>query len=233
MSEQNDIIPLEENRVYFLFRRGQKEHIQALYEEGYVYINTIDFIRQCDDNKERSDEDDGISYRHFLGDGKVTFYDLGKEINTDGITMEAINIISKNDNELKGNIYCLTGIYSEDLFGEREDITIDTKSFGDTVLLIHSPSKFLDRIFQALEKEDFKNYEAKKVHYYKNDYSGNIGFFKKHERFKPQREFRIFIQNDKNSEIKLKIGSLEDIASINSNIISFKYTDGKEQIIKI
>jgi len=58
---------IEENKLYFLFKRGQKEHISALYNEGEVYINSIDFIRKCDSNEDRTDEDDGLLYREYLG----------------------------------------------------------------------------------------------------------------------------------------------------------------------
>jgi hypothetical protein len=72
MKKPNTVIPIEDNRVYFLFRRGKYEHIKALYEEGEVYINSIDFIRTCDNNEERADKDDGIFYRDFIREAKIT-----------------------------------------------------------------------------------------------------------------------------------------------------------------
>lgn len=232
-TDTNNIIPIEEKKVYFLFKRGLKEHIQALYENGEVFINSIEFIRNCDNNEERSDEDDGIYYRRFLGDGEVTMCNIGKDINNNGVTFSAIDITEKTDYEEKGNIYCLTGIFSDHLSGDRKDLIFNTKSFGESIILIHSPNKFLNRLFKALIKEGYKDFKSNKVAYYDNSYSGEVGFFKKHEKFRSQNEYRIYIPNKNNEPIKLNIGSLKDIAVMDKNLLKLKYTDNKEQIISL
>jgi hypothetical protein len=58
--KENEIEEIKENTLYFLYRRGEPKHIQALYENGDLYINTIDSIRKCDQNEDRSDAYDGI-----------------------------------------------------------------------------------------------------------------------------------------------------------------------------
>lgn len=233
MKKPNTIIPIEDNRVYFLFRRGKHEHIKALYEEGEVYINSIDFIRTCDNNEERADKDDGIFFRNFIGEAKITICEEDKDLDKDGLTMESFNVVLKNDHEEKGNIYCLTGIYSQHLSGDRNHFTFETKSFGDSIILIHNPKEFLSRLFAALKEHGYSNFQSNKVYYYNNDYSGNIGFFRKHERFKHQSEYRIFAPNSKDEPIKIKIGSLKDIASLNTAIMKLNYDDGKEQLIRL
>jgi hypothetical protein len=233
MKEPNTIIPIEENRVYFLFRRGNREHIKALYEEGEVYINSIDFIRTCDNNEERADKDDGIFFREFIGEAKITICEVGKDFEKDGFTMDTPDLVMKNDHKEKGNIYCLTGIYSDHLSGDRNDITFETKSFGESIILIHNPKEFFDRLFATLKKSGYSNFESGKVSYYSNDFSGNVGFFRKHERFKHQSEYRIFIPNLKDEPIKIKIGSLKDIASVETGIMKLKYNDDKEQFIRL
>jgi hypothetical protein len=233
MKKDQNIIHIEENRLYFLFRRGQEEHIKALYEKGEVYINSIDFIRKCDNNDERTDADDGIYFRKYIGEAKITLCEVGKDLDKDGITIDSSNVVFKNDHQEKGNIYCLTGIYSEHLSGDRNDITFETKSFGESIIFIHNPKEFLNRLFTALKEKGYADCNSDKVHYYENDFSGNIGFFKKHERFKPQSEYRIFVPNSKDEAIKVSIGSLEDIASFNTGILKLKYSDEKEQLIRL
>lgn len=225
-------IPIENNRVYFLIRRSKDEFIRALYEEGEIYINSIDFIRNCDDNQERSDKDDGIFARKYVGEAKIQFCEVGKDLDKDGFTLNSTNVVLKQDHKEKGNIYCMTGIYSEHLTGDRNDITFDTKSFGESTILIRSPKKFLDRLFTSLKKHGYSNFISGKVTYYNNDFSGNVGFFKKHERFKDQSEFRIFIPNPKDEPIRIYIGSLKDIAILNPGDLKFTYTDQKEQLIQ-
>jgi hypothetical protein len=233
MKKPHTIIPIEDNRLYFLFRRGKHEHIKALFEEGEVYINSIDFIRTCDNNEERADKEDGIFFRNYIGEAKIIVCEVGKDLNKDGLTMDSSNVIFKNDHEEKGNIYCLTGIYSEHLSGERKDFTFETKSFGDSTILIHNPKEFIDRLFAVLKELGYTNFESSRVSYYNNDYSGNVGFFRKHERFKHQSEYRIFIPNLKHEPIKIKIGSLKDIASFNTAIMKLRYDDEKEQLIRL
>ena len=171
-------------------RRGKHEHIKALYEDGEVYINSIDFIRTCDNNEERADKDDGIYFREFIGEAKITICEVGKDLDKDGLTMDSFNVVFKKDHKEKGNIYCLTGIYSEHLSGDRNDFTFENRSFGESTILIHNPKQFLDRLFAALGGHGYSNFESHKVAYYNNDYSGNVGFS----------------ENTKGSNIKASIG---------------------------
>lgn len=231
MEHKNEIIPIEENRLYFLFKRGKEEHIKALYEKGEVYISHIDYIRNCDENEDRSYKDDGINYRNFFGEATIKMCDVGDDIEKNEFTLKTDNLVLKQDNEVKGNIYCLTGIYSDDLMNDRSEIRYKTQSFGDSLILIYKPRIFLERIFGELQKLGYKNYKANKVLYYGDDYSGKVDFFRKHEKFKTQKEYRIFIPNERNEPIKLNIGSLEDIAKMNEGVLKLTYTDEKEQLI--
>lgn len=49
MSKKSDIT------LFILFRRGKSDHIQNLLTKGEIYINPIEYIRNCDENEERSD----------------------------------------------------------------------------------------------------------------------------------------------------------------------------------
>ncbi len=217
-----------------LFRRGKAEYIKALYEKGEIYLNTIDFIGKCDQNADRTDPNDGISNRLFLGDVKVRMCDVGKDINKEGIILDANSCVMIEDTEQKGNIYCLSGIFSEHLMGERNDIQFDTKSFGESIILIYKPKDFINRVMHNLKESGYDNMIFSKVSYYPNEYSGSIGMFRKHEKFKAQNEFRIFVPNGKNTPIKINIGPLSDIAYIENNTFqNLTYTDGKEQFIRL
>ncbi|QQT27642.1 hypothetical protein [Sphingobacterium spiritivorum] len=228
---EKEFIPIEDRRVYFLFRRGKREHIEALFNTGEVYINSVDFIRNCDNNWERSNEEDGIHGRNYLGEGKVILCEIGGDFDKDGTTFDAKDILIRHDNLQKGNIYCLTGIYSEHFSGNRNEIRFETQSFGDTVIFIHKPKVFIDRISKALTDLGYSSCISNKVNYYANNYSGGVGLFRKHEKFKHQQEFRIFVPNDRVEPIKLQIGPLNDIAQLGMGVLKLKYTDDKEQLI--
>jgi len=232
--EEKNIIWLEENSLYLLFRRGKSEHIKALYEEGEVYLNTIDFIRKCDINAERSDPYDGIAQRLFLGNVEVKMCNVGKDIDKDGISLNAVNCTLIEDSVQKGNIFCMSGIFSHHLSGDRKDINFDTKSFGESMILIYNPKEFISRIVSALHKEGYKDTIFQRVSYYPNEFSGPVGLFRKHERFSGQSEARLFVPNSEDAPIKIKIGSLSDIACIEGNtLLQLTYTDGKIQVIRL
>jgi hypothetical protein len=117
---------------------------------------------------------------------------------------------------------------------DRKDIQFNTKTFGDSLILIYKPRDFIDRILLALKKEGYENVVYQRVSYYPNEYSFPIGFFMKHEKFSGQVELRIFVPNNQCIPIKIYIGSLSDIAFIKNNtLLKLNYTDGKEQIMRL
>jgi len=225
---------IKENSLYLLYRRSKSKYIKSLYEKGEIYINTIDYIRKCDDNENRSDPDDSIHKRTFLGDTKIRVCDCGLDIDKHGVTFDTKGAVLNFDSSQKGNIYCLSGIYTKHITGNRQNLEFDTRSFGESLILIHNPKEFIKRIIKGLNDAGFENVLYKAVEYYPNNYSGYVGFFKKHEKFSYQNEFRIFVPNKKDKPIKITIGSLKDIAIIKNNrLIKVTYSDKKEQQIKI
>lgn len=225
---------IKDNTLYFLYRRGKENHIKALYENGEILINTVDFIRECDDNQERSDSEDGLKGRKYLGDVKIKLCDVGLNIEKHGMNFNGHDCVLNYDNEKKGNIYCLSGIYTKHITGKRENLEFNTKSFGDSLILIHNPKEFINRIILKLKQKGFSNVQYGPIKYYQNNYSGPIDFFRKNEKFSSQNEFRFFIPNENNESIKISIGSIKDIASIENNTqIKVTFTDKKEQLIKI
>jgi len=163
----------------------------------------------------------------------VTVCDIGKDLDKDGLTFNASSMIMKNDHKHKGHIYCLTGIYSNHLTQNDDVVEIDTKSFGDSLIFIHRPKIFLDRINKALKENGFHNMQANEITYYENEYSGTLGFFRKHERFTGQSEYRIFVPNTTIDPIKLKIGSIKDIAVLNPEYVKVLHSDGRKQLVMV
>ncbi len=223
---------MTENTLHLLFRRGKSEHIQNLLKKGELYINTIDFIRECDDNEERSDPHDSILERTFFGKVKVKIGDVGLDINSNAITFDAEDGVMIKDSTNKGNIYCLSGIYTKELEDERETIEFKTQSFGESIIVITNPREFIKRVETALKEKGYQNIKHWPVEYFPNDYSGEVGIFKKHEKFKHQNEFRFFISNSDNQPIKIEIGSIEDIAIIKDGCtLKLELTDKRTKII--
>jgi hypothetical protein len=222
------MIPIKENTLFILFRRGKTEHIKRLFEKGEIYINTVDYIRNCDNNQERSDPNDSILKRQFLGDVKVKICDVGLDINKFGIPLNGKDCVINIDSNNKGNIYCLSGIYTKDIVDNTEVTEFKTKSFGESLIVISNPRKFIQRFKKALLEAGYKDIKYGPVKYYPKDYSGDIGPFKKHQDFSPQNEFRFYIPNTDNKPIKIKIGSIKDIAIMKEScLLRFEFTDNR------
>ncbi len=226
------MLTVEDNHVYLLFKRGRTEHINALYERGELYFSSIDFIRNADDNTDRTDRYDGYAFRQFYDKAKLTLANNKQDLENSDIAINIKNASIIYDHEIRGNIYCLSGIFSEELSGERKDITFNTKSLGEDLIYIKHPKIFLERVMNGLKELGYKTIIHDKVEYYQDHYSGKLGFFRKHANYKAQNEFRIFVPNENNEPIKLNIGSLKDIATIKKNcFVDFTHADGKVQKI--
>jgi hypothetical protein len=221
------------NILYILFRRGKKEYINDLYKNGYIYINTIDYIRECDNIKERSDLDDSIAERKYLGEVKIKMSDVDSDNLNQGVSFNGENCSMTFDSISKGNIYCLSGIFTKHLIDKSEIFEFNTQAFGESLIVIYNPRKFIDRIVSTLKFRGYNDFKFAPVSYYSNDYSGKVGFFRKHEEYSYQSEFRILVPNSNNIAISLNIGSLEDIAEIEKNYLSLELTDNRTKIIKL
>lgn len=147
---------IQDKHVYLLFKRGETEHIKALYEHGEIYMSTVSFIRNADDNTERTDKYDGFAFREYLGKTKLTIAKTAEDLERKGLTIHTENSFIVFDAKLEGNIYCLTGIYSEELSGERNDMVFDTHAFGEDLIAIKHPKIFLKRVLIGLKNLGYK-----------------------------------------------------------------------------
>lgn len=223
---------IEDNHVYYLFKRGKHEHIKALYESGEIFMSTIDFIRTCDDNLARTDKYDAISKRTFSNNSILTIAERQEDLdNGNGLELKTSRLVKNEFINTHGNIYCLTGIYTEDLLRNQTELNFDTTTFGEDVIFIYKPKIFLERLVNELKENGFDPI-YNKVKYYSDDFSGDVGVFGKHENFANQNEFRIYIRNPKNENVKINIGKLHDIA-IMEKTVNFSLQDSKGRILKI
>ncbi len=213
MSFMTNKIEVEDNSVYYLLKRGNPEHIKALRENGQIFIRSISSIRNLDDNEQRTDKYDGIVDRKYNSHSILTIASRPEDLANNGITINVNRSILVHDYEFKGNIYCMTGIFSDDLKKEN-DLVFDTKSFGEDIIVIYNPKLFIERVMTALEKKGYENVKHDQVQYYEDKYSGPVGNFRKHEKFISQNEFRIFVPNIGCENITINIGSIEDISFI-------------------
>ena len=138
------------------------------------------------------------------------------------------------DSYLSGNILCFYGVYNRHLNLAKDCFEVEIESFGEWLIFIHSPSTFIQRVDSALKRSGYRNFIHNKVNYYKNDYLGEVGAFRKRDRFEHQSEFRFYIDNKSNQMIEINVGSLKDIAEIKQDImIKISLTDGSNKILTV
>ena len=135
---------------------------------------------------------------------------------------------------LSGNILCFYGIYDRHLNFSENYFDVEIESFGEWLIFIRSPRIFIERVEAALKKSGYLNFSHNKVTYYKEDYLGEIGPYRKRDRFEHQSEFRFYIDNKLNQMIEINIGSLKDIAEIKQDLmIKITLTDGNNKILTV
>ena len=187
---------------------GDEKYMSKLLEDGEVYMNTVKYFREHEQNGNRGDKYEGTSL--IEKDAKLEI-SIGND-----------RIASSNNSEIKlrygkdnGNIFCLTSVFEQDL--ERNvkvnlNLSDELLDFGNRAILIYNPKKFINRVVNELKNLKVK-YKILHVKYLDiNDYSGTYSIFRKPAKYSFQKETRIFLQNDDEKTIILKIGNLKDIA---------------------
>lgn len=198
--------------IELLLKFGQFEHMKSLLEKGQVYMNTVDYFKDLEDDENRADKLEGTSYIDRITNLEI----LCKNIVVAESKKGQIYFKHENDN---GNLFCLTSILRADLqFNEPANLTLSPKlkSIDDYVLLIYNPKDFLKRIDEQLSHLKLR-YEFDHVSYMKiKGYTGSYNIFKKPLELCYQKEVRLFVKGVGIEPISFEIGSLKDIAILMS-----------------
>jgi hypothetical protein len=191
--------------------------------DGKLYMNNIEFFKKDDNVQDyaRLDFDEGV--KHF--NPKNSEFELNGH-KFDMNNMVSINLTKQND--MYKNIFCMYAL-STDENGEfkKDDIYIDEKNkeFGKYVVVLTNPSKFLEKIKKAVEKDRLNTTMGLVEYCNIDDYAGcgdEKLIFKKLEEYKYQKEYRIAIDTGLTNKepYVLDIGSIKDIVEV-TNIDEF------------
>lgn len=200
-----------EDPIVLFIKFGSEENIKSLYENGIVYLNTIEYFQNLEDKGVRGDKFEGtVNIKNFESTEKLRL-----EI-TDTKTGDKMDVqpsklqLRHYDAYPKGNLYSLYCIKQSD-FLDTNEFTIDSKvrAFGSHALFIRGTKNFIDKLTSEIQKLNM-SYKAKPVEYYDNENTnGPINLFQKVQEYKYQNEYRIIVQNNKQEPIKVSIGSLK------------------------
>lgn len=200
--------------MHCLIKVGKREHIESLSTKGIVFMNSINFFREMEDNEHRKDIYEGIEkieqitwIKMVLGDKEVEF-----SKNTEKNRLGSSQLRMSNP-KLEGNIYSMIAV-TDKLLAKTDRIDERNLGFGDTLLVIYNPKEFMNRINRAINDSGMKHFFGLVQYYSEEVHEGNLGVFDKPQKYEHQNEFRIFVVSNKKAPLVLEIGNIEDISTV-------------------
>ena len=200
-----------------LLKFGKKEHMEALYNEGLLYMNTFDYFINLEDNGDgRADKYEATTL-YYAGDG-VDDIKLTLGSGDDKITLSreggTLSIAMITDQPTYSHLYSMTAIDTK--WALENDLLLDERNFADGkdyVVIIHDCNKFIERLTNKLN-ENKGNSKLSFIEYIdEHNYSGQMGCFRKFDKFSYQNEWRCAVlQNGIKEPITITLGALADIA---------------------
>jgi hypothetical protein len=195
--------------IKMFLKFGQHEHINDLYHNGTIFMNSIQYFRKIEDGELRGDRYEGISEIKNYPPGQFEIPSLNFKGN-----YLALQIRESYDTVL-GNIFSLYCISSHG-WKNTSDFKIDekVKKFGSHCLLIKDNRKFLSLIEEKLKELKVKFSHNFVTYYDKDKVERKITLFEKPLEFEYQKEFRFYVERESDKPFSFTIGSLKDIAEI-------------------
>ena len=190
--------------------------MQSLFEDGVIYMNTLEFYRTLEAHDERRDVNEGAQRVQNRRGGvlKRKSPETGAFEEIAHLTHSRIRELNSNLQNL--NVFCSYYVKT-DMPISSLGATISERAklgFGDYAVVVADAGEFVTRIKQAAKAKGYKHFRSlvKYVDFSQDDFE--VGPFVKDQAFSHQNELRIAVHTGKNSgsAIKLEIGSLEDIA---------------------
>ena len=198
-----------QHTIKLFLKLGSEENILDLFENGTIYMNTIEYFRKVEDEELRGDKYEGVSKVINSLPGTFKIPGIDREFNYVKVHLK------ESYKEVLGNIYSLYAISSKG-FPNPLDFKFDERNlrFGTHGVMIKDLPLFFNKIENELKKNNLKFSHGFVDYYDKEEVSREITLFEKPLEFEHQKEFRFYVENDKIKPIKIQIGSMKDYAEI-------------------
>lgn len=197
-----------------LMKFGSYEYMISLLREGIIFCNTLDYFtrEEVKANKQLADKDETCFQMKFLGESILK---LTPE-NGEPITLNLDSAQFKEfGNTPLYNVYCMFGLrISKSLNEPKAMYHPDLTDFGTHFVLIQNIPEFFCRLDNELLKLPYK-FNRRFVEY--KDFLNFTGIktaFQKNKSFEHQNEYRLLIETKSSEPLIIRLGNLEDIASI-------------------
>jgi hypothetical protein len=186
-----------------LIKFGDHKHLFPLQKEGLLYLNTLPYFWEIEDQELRGDPFDSVAEVHR---GRKVVFPLpnGKEVSMEGSWVLKMPLPGSE----RINIFCMYAL--RPLAGT---FPVDEKNFrfGNFALVLLNRPKFMRRLESTLKSQRIEA-QADLIDYVDDDYTGKVGPFKKLKRFSYQSEWRLVCAGGQGEPRIIRIGSIEDIS---------------------
>lgn len=198
-----------EHTIKLFLKLGSEENILDLFENGTIYMNTIEYFRKVEDEELRGDKYEGVSKVINSLPGTFKIPGIDREFNYIKVHLK------ESYKKVLGNIYSLYAISSKGFLNPL-DFKFDERNlrFGTHVVMIKDLPLFFNKMENELKKNNLKFNHGFVDYYDKEEVSREISLFEKPLEFEHQKEFRFYVENDKIEPIKIQIGNMKDYAEI-------------------
>ena len=198
-----------QHTIKLFLKLGSEENVLDLFNNGTIYMNTIEYFRKVEDEELRGDKYEGVS--RVINSLPGTFRIPGIDREFSYIKVH----LKESYKEVLGNIYSLYAISSKG-FPNPLDFKFDERNlrFGTHGVMIKDLPLFFNKIENELKKNNLKFSHGFVDYYDKEEVCREITLFEKPLEFEYQKEFRFYVENNKIEPIKIQIGSMKDYAEI-------------------
>lgn len=189
-----------------LIKFGRQDHLLQLQEEGLLYMNDLPYFWAIEDEELRGDPFDcnvrierGPKIGLSLPDGKEVFLKGTWTLGMPPSKPEKINLFC---------MYALRPL-------TKTSFPMDAKNFrfGEHALVLINRDEFMLRIESAIKSQRIIAH-AGLVDYVDDSYKGELGPFRKLEKFAYQSEWRLVCLDGRGGPREIRIGSIRDISII-------------------
>lgn len=209
-------IKRDNDALELIIKLGDQRHMQSLFEDGLLYMNTLEFYRSLESDGERSDPFEGAQrVRNWRG-GILKAKSPNSGVHEEIAKLTKCRAVELNRNLQNLNVFCSYYLKSKlPLHSLGEAIPLQTKQgFGEYAVVIIDSAEFVTRVKMAALDKGYRHFRGVVRYEDFSQESIEVGPFVKSDVYSHQSELRIAVSTGKNnaSPIELKIGSLRDIA---------------------
>lgn len=196
-----------DHTILLFLKIGSLKNITDLYENGTVYMNTLNYFKKVEDGNLRGDRNEGAINLVNAKDGTFRIKGTDREFKF---------ISARYGDFLKtGNLYSLYCVSSYG-FPDPRSFSLDERNidFGSHCLMIKEPGTFIERLESELTRLGYKFTHGFVKYYEEKIQLANLTPFHKPNSFEHQKEFRFFVDNPQSKPLKISIGSMKSYSEI-------------------